>query len=78
MEINESGDRYSRANEELEARVLANGFERYTYAPFQRQLLPDIRAKGSGTGNAIFVRNREAVESRLREAPPFRVLGQHI
>jgi FkbM family methyltransferase len=76
MEVNESGRRYGRSDQELIARVTEHGFERVLYAPFAREL----RAyEGEVTGgNAIFVRDRADVSARVKSAQSFRVLGRHI
>lgn len=78
MEINDSGRRYGRADNQLEALVLNAGFQRVAYAPFERRLVSATGHIPTSANNAIFVRDRRLVQRRLLEAPAFRVLGRII
>jgi hypothetical protein len=78
MEINDTGRRYDRSDDELQSLVLAQGFERVDYSPLDRRLVSATGTAPPGASNAIFVRERGVVEERLRSAPAFRVLGRHI
>lgn len=70
METNGSGEAYGTSDNELATIMSQAGFACYTYNPFQRRL-----EAGSPEKNGIFVRDVDAVASRLREAPSFTVLG---
>ncbi|HYE94770.1 MAG TPA: FkbM family methyltransferase [Rubricoccaceae bacterium] len=75
MEINGSASRYGFAEGDLLDRMREHGFTLCSYDPFTRTL---GASSTSRAGNALFVKDREAVQARLREAPPFRVLGRDI
>jgi FkbM family methyltransferase len=51
------------------------GFTCCRYDPFAREITTH---ESSATGNGIFVRDVEAVQHRLREAPPFLIRGRVI
>lgn len=69
METNGSGARYGWSDSELVALMKANGFTPFSYDPFKRELL----LVKSGSGNTIFVRDRESVAERVKNAQMFRV-----
>lgn len=62
---------------ELEARLAAEGFLPYRYETEGRRLVALERIE-EGTDNTIYVRDRDAVEQRLRAAPAIRVGGRWI
>jgi FkbM family methyltransferase len=64
MEMNHPG---------CEAPLIARGFERVSYDPTARALLPAAQS-----ANGLFVRPRELVETKLKDATRFSVRGWHI
>ena len=74
MEINGSGARYGASDNELLATMRGHGFVPYAYDPFRRQLLE----WDSSRGNAIFVRDRSAVDSRVMQAKRYRLVNGTI
>jgi hypothetical protein len=78
VEINDAGKNYGRADDEVLGMISAYGFERVAYAPFERRLVAATGKVPAGASNAIFVRDRAAVQARLQSAPAFRVLDQRI
>jgi FkbM family methyltransferase len=75
MEINGSGSRYERSDDELFSVMSANGFERCVYLPRERRLESATSSRGA---NSLFVRDRALVQSRVASAAPFRVLDESI
>lgn len=69
METNGSGARYGWSDSELVDLMKTNGFGPYSYDPFKRELIP-VKA---GSGNTIFIRDRDSVAERVRTARVFRV-----
>lgn len=69
METNGSGARYGWSDAELVALMSDNSFAPFGYDPFMRQLLP-VKA---GAGNTIFVRDRDEIMRRVKEARMFKV-----
>lgn len=74
METNGSGARYGVSDDELRAEMARYGFAPYGYEPFERRLTD---AAGSN-GNTVFIRDRAAVEVRLRAASSFRLANGTI
>ena len=70
MEINGSGDRYGFNEVELHKKMLSFGFRTYSYSPFERQLV-SLDGVTSTSGNTIYVRNIDEVESRLKSAQQY-------
>ncbi|QXP84018.1 hypothetical protein [Methylococcus sp. Mc7] len=52
------------------------GFTACAYRPFERTLMP--LSWNPSVGNTLFVRDLGYVETRLRAAPAFRVLGREL
>jgi FkbM family methyltransferase len=75
IEINGSGHRYGYDDAALRSRIEAQGFSPVNYLPFERRLTDRSSTR---LDNVIYVRDRHAIERRLREAPAFRVLGRWI
>lgn len=69
METNGSGARYGVSDDQLRAEMRQFGFEPCDYDPFLRCLVDVMRP----SPNTVFVRNREQVQRRVREAPRFRL-----
>lgn len=74
METNGSGERYGISDESLRSLMRQHGFAPFSYDPFRRALLPASVVHG----NTVFVRDRPAVESRLRSAPRFTLVNGNI
>jgi FkbM family methyltransferase len=66
-----SAERFGHDEQALEAKILAAGYRAKTYDPLSRKL----SERGEAL-NAIYV--RPGLEDRLRDAPPFRVLGRLV
>jgi FkbM family methyltransferase len=73
VELNGSGTRYGFDERALERRIESFGFRPYEYDPFTRSLRTIERK--STEGNSLYLRDLEQVETRVREAPAFRVFG---
>jgi FkbM family methyltransferase len=74
METNGSGARYGVDEAEPGTLMKQHGFCPYTYDPFARRLLEVSCANG----NTIFVRDKAAVEARLRTAKRYRLVNGQI
>lgn len=74
METNGSGARYGVSDDELRAEMLRYGFAPHGYDPFRRELLEVARSNG----NTVFVRDRAAVEARVRSASTFKLVNGSI
>ncbi len=73
LEMNGSGARYGFDEGDLDAMLVRSGFESSSYDPFTRRLM-HVPAEPP-PGNRIYVRNRGALQDRLRTAPPFTLPG---
>lgn len=74
MEINGSGSRYGVSDDELLAIMDGYGFVPYGYDPCARSLKDWNRS----SGNAIFLRNRAAADSRVAQAKRFTLVNGSI
>ena len=74
METNGSGLRYGIADDQLLEVMGEHGFAPFGYDPFARRLVDVTDA----TGNTVFVRDRAAVEARVKSAPKFRLVNGEI
>lgn len=74
MELNGSGARYGFDDSALHERMCALGFTPAMYDP-RKRLLQKRPSGGDGTGNIVFVRRWEELQSRLTEAPRYIVAG---
>lgn len=72
IELNQSGHRYGFNDADIHRTLLDHGFVSCRYQPFERRLI-DLRGGYNTSGNTLYVRSGEAVDARLRNAPPFRV-----
>jgi FkbM family methyltransferase len=70
MELNGSGNRYGFDEDFLHGVMLDYGFNAFLYDPFNRRLLP-INGKNNKSGNTLYIRDADAVNSRLESAPKF-------
>jgi FkbM family methyltransferase len=73
MEMNGSGERYGYDEKRLDRSLTERGFEALSYDPLTRNLIPLVDS--DPTGNRIYVRGRETVEQRLKDAPAFTLRG---
>lgn len=76
LELNGSGRRYGFDEDAIRRQLRDLGFTACSYRPFERALTP--RAETAEGGNTLFVRGLDHVETRLRTAPAFRVLGWEL
>lgn len=74
MELNGSGERYGFNESAILEMMFDHGFRSYAYQPFQRRLL-DLNGKNLDSGNTLFIRNREYVETRIFSADKITVNG---
>lgn len=70
MELNGSGGRYGFDESHLHRQMLGYGFEAFSYAPFERKLVP-LEGKNARSGNTLYVRNAAEVSRRLGGARKF-------
>jgi FkbM family methyltransferase len=77
MEVNGSGRRYGVEDSDLLAELKKHGFEPHGYQPRERRLVTADAINEPG-GNLIFLRDAQEVGERLRQAEPFRVMGDSI
>lgn len=76
LELNGSGRRYGYDDGDIRCRLLASGFEKCAYRPFERKLLD--RLEDSPSANTLFIRDRAFVAAWLREARPIDINGWRI
>jgi len=74
METNGSGARYGVDDYQLVALMESHGFSAYGYDPFGRRLLDATQTDG----NTVFVRDKAAVEVRLRNSKRYRLINGTI
>ena len=74
METNASGARYGIDDAELFSLMRGHGFSPWGYDPFGRRLVDAVE----GGGNTVFVRDRVAVEARVRSAREYRLVNGSI
>ena len=75
IELNGSGGRYGHSEEKIHNDLLGYEFKPMHYNPFKRTL---SEATNFGTHNTIYTRDLDFVKSRIQQAMPFHVKGQHI
>lgn len=73
METNGSGVRYGVGDEDLVGIMKGYGFSPYGYDPFGRRLV-----ETSETDNTVFVRDRAAVEARVRDSRRYSLVNGTI
>ena len=74
VETNGSEARYGASASELLAAIRGHGFEPFAYDPVGRRL----SREASAGENTIFVRDVAAVETRIRDAPRYRLVNGSI
>ena len=75
IELNGSGRRYGVQDDDIVKKMLAHGFFMYHYLPFERDLRPIDELPG--TGNVLFIRSREFVTARIKQAEKF-IIEKHV
>jgi FkbM family methyltransferase len=75
IELNGSGGRYQYSEEDVHQQLLESGFEPYAYNPFSRYF---TALNYFGGFNTIYIRDIEAVKTRVKKAPSFSIFGEHI
>lgn len=75
VEINGSGDRYGYKNLEIANILIDNGFLCYLYNPICRKI---IETPVASAGNAIFIRDKDFVESKLASGTKVRIGSQEF
>ena len=74
-ELNGGGETYGHDDTEIRNRLESFGFECMQYLPIERRI---VERKTFEPGNVVFVRDKEWVADRLRQASPFRCRGVQI
>jgi FkbM family methyltransferase len=74
METNGSGERYGVMDDELFSAMKLHGFSAYGYQPFSRTLVSPTE----NMANTLFIRDRHLAESRVQNAPRFRLINGEI
>lgn len=74
LETNGSSAHYGVCDDQLSTIMNSYGFSPHSYRPFERCLCDPSDLDG----NTIFVRDRDAVERRLRGAPRYRLVNGEI
>jgi FkbM family methyltransferase len=77
VELNGAGLRYGYDDDALLRQMLDLGFRTYAYDPTSRELT-DCQGRRNTEGNTLFVRDLAFIQARLRDAPPFEVLGRRF
>lgn len=77
MELNGSGIRYGYDEIQLIELMQRNGFESYSYDPFERGLI-NLEGKNIESGNNIFIRDKLFVEKRLKTSEKVLVHEQNF
>lgn len=77
IELNGCGDRYGYDENKIVETLEQSGFRAFEYHPFVRRLEPLPRRKNT-EGNTLFVRDLDRVQTLLKAAPRFSVLGKDI
>jgi len=73
-EMNDSGDRHGRGNGHLSALMRVNGFAPFSYDPFARTLVDPSHADA----NVVFVKDKAAVEERVRTSRRYHLINGDI
>jgi FkbM family methyltransferase len=74
-ELSGGGATYAHDDAVIRYRLESLGFECVQYLPFERRI---IDRETFEPGNVVFVRDKEWVADRLRQAPPFRCRGVQV
>jgi FkbM family methyltransferase len=77
LELNGSGARYGLDEDRLRRHIQGLGFRACRYDPFERRLT-DLGGVRPSSGNTLFVRQPEALQTELSRAPSYPVLGRAL
>lgn len=77
MELNGNCTRYGFDESRILELMFENGFRTYSYNPLNRTL-SSLESKNLSSGNTLFIRNKVAVEERLRSSATISVHGSQI
>jgi len=77
MELNESGNRYGYDESSLVARMIDFGFETASYDPFTREIT-SLNGKCLTSGNTLFIRNKDEIQSRIEQASKIKIDSQQL
>jgi len=77
MELNESGNRYGYDESSLVARMIDFGFETASYDPFNREIT-SLNGKCLTSGNTLFIRNKDEIQSRIEQASKIKIDSQQL
>jgi FkbM family methyltransferase len=69
MELNGAGSRYGFDETKILETLARHGFAPYAYEPFSRKLQP-LTGKNNASGNTLFLRNLDHIQTRIQAAPP--------
>lgn len=78
IELNGAGSRYGFSEEDIRAGFANRGFSPCHYDPLTRSLNVVTIKEAELNGNTLYVRDLKKVQEKLRQAPPFSVLGKKI
>ena len=77
MELNGSGARYGFDEGTLHQHMQTIGFSACRYEPLTRRIV-DLKGQRSTTGNTLYLRDPEAAQADVRQAPTYRVIGTEL
>lgn len=75
MELNGLGEQYGFDEKEMHYFLLQQGFNTYSYSPYERKLTQKNKLD---INNTLYIRNEEFVKKRLSEAVVINIAGQQI
>lgn len=75
IELNGSGGRYGFDENHIHRLLIENGFNPYSYNPFIRKLTPEEKFNDF---NTIYCRDIDFVDSRTKNAPGIKIMGEMI
>lgn len=77
MELNGSGSRYGYNESKILEKMQNHGFMTYSYDPLRRKLI-NLEGKNMTSGNTLFIRDKNFIEERLRNAPKVKIHGREF
>lgn len=77
MELNGSGARYGFDEGTLHQHMQAIGFRPCRYEPLTRRIV-DLMGQQSTTGNTLYLRDPDAIQAEVSQAPTYRVIGTEL
>lgn len=75
IELNGSGNRYGFKDETIDNQLRNYGFQPYQYNAIERKL---ILLNTFGNDNTIYCRDTDFINNRLKQATPFKIMGEKI